>query len=268
MATEGHPKKQTWNDLRPAQPIRPNFTKRRTIRDVISSGKKGNKVNHTQKKMVINTSPKDDERKKQIAALLGRAHKSRASQSKKSLVTITRVKEATAFSKKRIVFALSVASFIVLLSGVAIATHHGASKIVTPTGLPTAPTLQKGTPSYATILPSGKTAESLGGWTRVSPPDRNPVFAFIDTLNKTPISVSEQPLPSDFTNNTDAKIQELATNYNATQKIPIGPMTVYIGTSTNGPQSLIFYKNNLLILIKSAERIENTIWSTYINSLQ
>ena len=30
-------------------------------------------------------------------------------------------------------------------------------------------------PYYETLLPEGKTIESLGGWTRVSPPDRNAV---------------------------------------------------------------------------------------------
>lgn len=128
--------------------------------------------------------------------------------------------------------------------------------------------LQHGTPDYDTILPSDKTIEQLGGWTRVSPPDRNPVFAYIDTIGKTQINVSEQPLPEGFEIESDGHLEQLAAGFKANEKITAGSTPVYIGTSAKGPQSVIFSKSNLLILIKSTVKISNEKWTTYVNSLQ
>lgn len=130
------------------------------------------------------------------------------------------------------------------------------------------PVLTKGTPDYDTILPKDKDIAVLGGWTRVSPPDGNPVFAYVDTINDKTISVSQQPLPDEFKEDTADQVAQLAQNFNAGERITIDETTVHIGTSSDGPQSLIFHKNNLLILIKSKETIETDQWAAYINSLE
>jgi len=121
-------------------------------------------------------------------------------------------------------------------------------------------------PGYPTALPSGKTAEKLGGWQRVSPPSSAPVYAFADTVSGVSVSVSEQPLPDSFITDTDSKVAELAKQYNATDKLNASGTTVYIGTSSKGPQSVIFAKKNLLILIKSEKKIDDSIWLAYISS--
>lgn len=123
------------------------------------------------------------------------------------------------------------------------------------------------TPDYATILPEGKTIEQLGGWTRVSPPDRNPVFAYIDTINGKTINISQQPLPTEFKEDTNSQIEQLASGYKATEKVTVGEVTVFIGTSAKGPQSVIFTKNNLLILIKSSVPLTEDEWAGYVKSL-
>lgn len=127
--------------------------------------------------------------------------------------------------------------------------------------------LSQGTPDYPTVLPAGKSIEQLGGWTRVSPADRNPVFAYADVVNGTPVNVSQQPLPEDFKNDTAVQIEELAKGYKADEKITIGEMVIYIGTSAKGPQSVILHKNELLILIRSSAKIDSNHWVEYINSL-
>lgn len=129
-------------------------------------------------------------------------------------------------------------------------------------------TLTKGTPNYKTLLPAGKTIIQLGGWTRVSPSNSNPVYAFVDKIGDIPINVSQQPLPDNFKSDTNEQIASLAADFRAEEKITIGSTTVYLGTSAKGPQSAIFTKNNLLILIKSSVKINNDKWSSYINSLQ
>jgi len=120
---------------------------------------------------------------------------------------------------------------------------------------------------YQSVLPQDKAISELGGWKRVSPPDGLPVYAYTDTIENTPISVSQQPLPEDLKNNATEQVAELAKKFNAVNKIDGAGTDVYIGTSAKGPQSVIFTKNNLLILMKSQKNIENTAWAEYIKSL-
>ncbi len=130
-------------------------------------------------------------------------------------------------------------------------------------------TLPKGTPDYATVLPAGKDIASLGGWSRVSPPDRDPVYAYEDTLDRIHITVTEQPLPANFAANTDQQVAKLAQqSFNATQQLTISGISAYLATSVQGPQSLIFADQNLLVLIKSASQLTPTQWTTYLSSLQ
>lgn len=122
-------------------------------------------------------------------------------------------------------------------------------------------------PNYTTILPEGESVVTLGGWKRVSPPENDPVYAYSDEVSDVPITVSQQPIPSKFGRNIESQVKKLAQSYNATDKITADDTTVYIGTSSKGPQSVILTKDDLLILIKSQNRIPNDDWTKYIESL-
>lgn len=98
----------------------------------------------------------------------------------------------------------------------------------------------------------------------MSPPDNDPVFAYTDSIDGIKISVSQQPLPSGM---DDAQVAELAKKYNATTKLELSQPVVYIGASAKGPQSVIFTKNKLLVLIKSQGKISDEAWTNYIKSL-
>jgi hypothetical protein len=125
------------------------------------------------------------------------------------------------------------------------------------------------TPDYETVLPEGQTIESLGGWTRVSPPDRNPVFAYVDTIERVKVTVSQQPLPADFSNDPDKDVKDLALDFNAKERVVADDATIYfVGTSTKGPQSVILAKGRTLVLIKSPVQIKNDVWSGYIATLK
>jgi hypothetical protein len=126
-------------------------------------------------------------------------------------------------------------------------------------------TIQK--PDYSTALPKDKSIESLGGWRRVSPSDRSPVFAYADKIGDVAISVSQQPIPESFKPNVDDSVAELAKNYAATEKISVGSLTLYVGTSAEGPQSAILAKDDLLILMKSTKKIDSRAWADYVQSL-
>jgi hypothetical protein len=122
-------------------------------------------------------------------------------------------------------------------------------------------------PKYETVLPSGKSIDALGGWSRISPPENDPVYAFTDTVNGISVNVSEQPLPQSFKGKVDTEVAEIAKKFNATSTLDANGTKVYIGTSAKGPQSLIFVKNNLLILIKSQQKIDDSTWIEYVTSL-
>ncbi|MES2875995.1 MAG: hypothetical protein V4678_00835 [Patescibacteria group bacterium] len=127
--------------------------------------------------------------------------------------------------------------------------------------------LQRGNPDYPTVLPAGKSAKDLGGWTRVSPEDRDPVYAYVDQIDGVPISVSQQPLPASFKENPDSAVRNLAFANNATKTITVSGTTVHLGSSTKGPQSVIFQKGETLILIKASTLLADEKWEKYIQSL-
>lgn len=123
-------------------------------------------------------------------------------------------------------------------------------------------------PEYDTVLPLGKTIQGLGGWARVSPPDKAPVFAYADKIDGVQIRVSQQPLPSSFKKDLPEKLAELAEQFNAKEKLTVGDTTMFVGTSIKGPQSAVLSKKNLLILISSDAKLSNKQWTDYIWILQ
>lgn len=122
-------------------------------------------------------------------------------------------------------------------------------------------------PQYQTVLPAGKSIEQLGGWKRVSPPDKEPVFAFADQIGETQITVSQQPLPESFLKDIAGSIKTLAQQFTANEQISVRGKEVYIGTSIKGPQSVIFSTRGLLVLIKSDAKVSNDQWQRYIESI-
>lgn len=155
---------------------------------------------------------------------------------------------------------------IVAFATFTILRQSGANK--QPTDISKQDSTTKEKPKYDTVLPESKSVDTLGGWIRISPPENDPVYAFLDKIGETPISVSEQPLPESFKGDTDGQLAELAKKFNATSKIEAGNVAVYSGVSAKGPQSVIFTKNNLLIFIKSQNKIDDAAWKKYIESLQ
>lgn len=187
------------------------------------------------------------------------------------------MKKFNTISKKRkrliiivAVIVLGVVGYILFSTMTRTITQQRKATEITQSKNYTGATLQ--TPDYTTLLPAGKTIESLGGWTRVSPLNRNPVFAFIDTIDGKQIWVNQQPLPpalkDDKGNQDESQIVQLAQDSNKNDKITVGQTIVYIVTSAKGPQSVIFGKNNLLVLIKSSVALTNDQWAGYVSGLK
>lgn len=187
---------------------------------------------------------------------------------KRPLISDVRRSVAKVPRKTKLIGGTMMAITLVTLGGYYWLNGNSTTNATDPNSLEASFNLERGTPKYPTVMPAGKTAESLGGWTRISPKDRNPVYAYVDKIGNTSINVSQQPLPENFLADTAAKVEQLAINFKANEKVTIGSMDVHIGTSANGPQSVIFYKDTTLVLIKSTNKIDTNQWTQYINSLK
>lgn len=206
------------------------------------------------------------EKRKARKALIGRT-----ARRLKGLGVSARQKAASSSKKQRLtaagVLAVIVIASVLLAPGVPLPYKGGAAKKASITDTRVLDSeAQK--PSYPTILPSGKKIEELGGWGRVSPTDRDPVFAYVDSVDGVRITVSEQPLPEDFKDDVSGSVASLAKQFSATDEVTADKVTFYIGTSIKGPQSVIFSKEGLLILVKSDTKLTHQQWADYIVSLQ
>lgn len=122
-------------------------------------------------------------------------------------------------------------------------------------------------PNFDPLLPRGKTIENLGGWQKLTSPNGDAFYVFVDTVNGVSVNVSQQLLPGKFKGDVNNKMTEMARAYNANTKLDADGVRVYLGSSAKGPQSVLFTKNGVLILMKSWATIPDADWIAYIKSL-
>lgn len=120
-------------------------------------------------------------------------------------------------------------------------------------------------PDFAYSLPKGKESEAEGD---VKYDAGKKVVNFRDSIGGVVITVSQQPLPEGLKEDTDNKVKKLAEDFAAKEVLSTANPTAYLGTSEKGPQTVIFAKNNLLVFIKSAKKIDNHDWAEYITNLK
>ncbi len=128
--------------------------------------------------------------------------------------------------------------------------------------------LPKGKPTYTTYLPSGKTIDDYGGWTRISPVKNDPVYAYVDKIGKVTIRVSQQRIPKAFEGDVENKVQKLADDFLATQKITVEDLTVHVGRSASGVESIIFVIDDTLLNITTDGEVSDNSLIKYIKSLR
>jgi hypothetical protein len=119
-------------------------------------------------------------------------------------------------------------------------------------------------PDFAALTPTNEDV----AWARLAPPNSSSFYAYSDKLEGVAIRVSEQPLPDSFATDPAGELSQLARNYNANRTITVGATTTYIGTSQKGQQSLLFIKNDLLVLITADSTLNDKQWTDYITSLR
>jgi len=123
-------------------------------------------------------------------------------------------------------------------------------------------------PNFTALLPKGKTIEQLGGWEKLTSPNGDAFYVFVDNVHGVSVNVTQQRMPGKFKGDLNNKMTELARAYNANNKIDVDGTKVYIGTSAKGPQSVLFVKDDVLVLMKSWATISDSDWIAYIRSLQ
>jgi len=166
--------------------------------------------------------------------------------------------------RRRQKIGLIVAAVTVIVAGTFIKSHSSDSNTGSPKQQNPLDMIEKGTPDYATLVPQ----DSRVVWYRITPKDRNAVYAYADTISGVQVRVSQQPLPDEFLNDTDNKIRNIAISENATKTISAAGTKIYVGASSKGTQPAIFAKDKLLITMRAAAPIDDDDWKTYINSLR
>lgn len=115
---------------------------------------------------------------------------------------------------------------------------------------------------FTPVLPAQESIDSIDG-TFATSPNQSEIFTYQDTIDGVKISVSQQLLTSD---DKITEVANIAKSYNAANTLDTKE-TAYIGSSTKGPQTVIFSRNELLIFIQSDGVISDSDWVSYIDSL-
>ncbi len=104
----------------------------------------------------------------------------------------------------------------------------------------------------------------------VSPPENEPVYAYIDKIEEVEIRISQQKMPESFAAEQETKLADVAKDFQATNIIQIDEMKVYHGFTEKfgGVQSLVFIKKDVMVFISSAKKLSDDTWAGYILSLQ
>lgn len=93
------------------------------------------------------------------------------------------------------------------------------------------------------------------------------VASYSHTIRGVEVIVSQQALPENFKSDPQAKVSDLARKFNATKEIVAGEVTAFAGKSADGPQSVIFQKNEVLVFIYSPIELDSQSLTSFITEL-
>lgn len=120
-------------------------------------------------------------------------------------------------------------------------------------------------PNFDYTLPDGETA-AIEGSVRFDP--QRKVVNYKDTVAGVGVTISQQQLPEGLKDDPQEKVKKIAADFSATRALTTATPTAYIGDSIEGPQTVIFTKNDLLIFILSANKLDDKDWAEYVTKLQ
>lgn len=94
------------------------------------------------------------------------------------------------------------------------------------------------------------------------------VLSFNDKILGVDATISQQPLPDTFKNDPDGNVKRIAENFNAKTVADAGGTKVYIGKSANGPQSVIFQKDGVLVFMYLTKELDKQTIAEYVIKLR
>lgn len=122
------------------------------------------------------------------------------------------------------------------------------------------------TPEFKMIFPEGVQTNIDNNYVSFNS-DKN-IASYTDKIGAITVTVSQQPLPARFNNNLETELDREAKKAGAIEIIvPSNPIT-YVGTAANGVQTAVFYKHDLLIYVRAANKVDNLDWTDYVRSLR
>ena len=98
--------------------------------------------------------------------------------------------------------------------------------------------------------------------------NKREVISSSHNLNGIDIILSQQVLPEAFKHNPQNNVSDTAKRFNATKEITAGDTIAYAGKSADGPQTIIFHKNNILVFIYSPIELDNQTIASFIEDLK
>ncbi len=122
------------------------------------------------------------------------------------------------------------------------------------------------TPSYKPFLPGGEVANTNSQAYKYTAEKQ--LVGYTDKIGQNEILVTQQPLPEEFKDNPDGRVEIFAKNANYNELLQITGGRAHLGTSEKGPQFVVFHKNGLMIFLRSDKKLLNADWTNYINGLK
>lgn len=124
-------------------------------------------------------------------------------------------------------------------------------------------TLPREKPQFTILYPKG-TSEENYDVVRISPAESDPSYTYLDrfTEDGAIFRVTQQEIPSNF------NLEEAAVGFQATDVIQVDNNKIFHGFSEQGGiQSLLFIKEDKLVLIRSPQKFNDDLWANYYLSL-
>lgn len=158
------------------------------------------------------------------------------------------------------VAALVLTPVIIIGAGVLGGNGNGANKTEVQG------TQQAATPDFSPLLPNGDITNTVSQ--KVQYDANKKVANYTDKIDGTSVTISLQQLPATFKPDIATNIKKVAEQFSANDKLEVDNGDAFIGTSEKGPQSLVGYRGDLLVFMKSEAKIDNASWVAYFNSLK
>jgi hypothetical protein len=118
-------------------------------------------------------------------------------------------------------------------------------------------------PDFNLLFPAGTSSDNYDV-VRISPPEADASYTYLDkfTENGQIFNVTQQEVPNSF------NLADTATDFQATNVIQVDDNQIFHGYSEKGGiQSVLFVKDEKLVLIRSPQRFNDDQWIAYYLSL-